>query len=93
VATADHKLLDHRITWAEVERTAVAKADCQHPHRSTIDYSHTRALKPKVSFLHATKNAGYALAANLKQTLQTCLPSAKHVAFQAQAHVRLLQPQ
>jgi hypothetical protein len=65
-ASADHKLLDHHITWAEDERTAAAKADHQHPHHRNINYSHMHALKPKVSFLQATKNAGYALAANLK---------------------------
>eukprot|EP00804_Cyclotella_cryptica_P017383 CCRYP_020246-RA/>CCRYP_020246-RA protein AED:0.61 eAED:0.61 QI:0/0/0/0.5/1/1/2/0/312 len=91
-AAADHTLIDQHITWAEDERTAAGKADLLRPCRRSIDYAHTRTRKPKATLLQATKNAGYALAANLRQSLLTCLPSAKHVTFQTQAHVRHFNP-
>eukprot|EP00804_Cyclotella_cryptica_P028992 CCRYP_012407-RA/>CCRYP_012407-RA protein AED:0.42 eAED:0.45 QI:0/0/0/1/1/1/3/0/246 len=85
---ADHKLLNHHITWAEDERTAAAKANLLHPRRRAIDSAHTRTQQPTATLFQATKNAGYALAANIRRSLLTCLPSAHHVTFQAQAHVR-----
>ena len=62
---AEHVLLNHHITWAEDECTATAKADVLQPYRLAIDYAHSRTHKPTPTFLQATKNAGYALAANM----------------------------
>ena len=47
MAAAEQVLLDHHITWAEDERTAVAKADLLQPYRRTIDYAHAHTHKPK----------------------------------------------
>eukprot|EP00804_Cyclotella_cryptica_P009983 CCRYP_015423-RA/>CCRYP_015423-RA protein AED:0.46 eAED:0.46 QI:0/-1/0/1/-1/1/1/0/103 len=95
MVAADQVLLNHHITWAEDKCTAIAKADLLQPYRQAIDHAHSNTQTPKPTFLQASKNASNALAANIKQTLHTCLPSHKHVAFQSQAHgcCSLLQPQ
>ena len=89
---ADHQLLDQHITWAEDERTAAAKANILHPRCRAINNAHTRTRKPTVTLPQASKNTGYALATNIRRTLRKCLPSAHHVTFQAQAHVRYFHP-
>jgi hypothetical protein len=63
---AEHVLLDHHITWAEDECTAADKADLLQPYRLAIDNAHSHTHKPKPTFLQATKNSGYALAANIE---------------------------
>ncbi|KAL9178475.1 hypothetical protein ACHAXT_003805 [Thalassiosira profunda] len=77
---ATNALLDHHITWAEDERTDMAKADVANPRRRAIDTADdpSRPAKP-IPILHRGRALGYALSTSaralVRQFLQPTRPA------------------
>ena len=82
-------LLEQHITWAEDERTVLAKADHDDPRRRAVDNAHHRQ-PPRPSILQRGRNVGSALCAAVRRGTHR-LAAANHVHFNDRAHIRTYQ--
>ena len=79
-------LLDHHITWAEDECTALAKADNSNRKRAAVEHAHKGRTTAAPSLLQRTKNLGQAFSASVRRAAKTVI-AAPHVSFAAKAKV------
>ena len=87
---AVEELLDHHITWAEDERTTLAKQSNNNPHKQTIEANHTIHRSKPVSILQNGKNKGYALQTTITRAFKGLFTSKPTVHFANQAEVRTI---
>ena len=80
-------LIDEYITWAEDERTALAKWDTTNPQFAAIERAHADYGAHKPSVLQQGKNLGYKLRTQAKRALQNMLAARPHVRFADTAQV------
>ena len=80
-AAADDEFLDQQITWAEDERTDMAKNNINDKRRTTIDQHHCIRKSKPTSILQTSRNFGYAFATGIKRAVQATLPAHRHVHF------------
>ena len=77
----DHETLDHHITWAEDERTELAKQDTDNPARAAIDHAHVDKQKPALSILQRGREFGQALSTTIRRIAKATLSSRPTVRF------------
>jgi hypothetical protein len=79
----ENALIDEHITWAEDERTTMAKADMSNMQRRAIDNAHTqKSTKPiSITILQRGRNLGYALSTTARVMVRSCINASPHVRF------------
>ncbi|KAL7544208.1 hypothetical protein ACHAWF_007592 [Thalassiosira exigua] len=80
-------MLDKHITWAEDERTTLAKGDVDAPARRAINAAHGTKSTTKTPLLQRTKNLGQAFSASLRRTERAIFSTKPTVSFAANAKI------
>ena len=90
-SSEEAKLIDDYITWAEDERTALAKLNTDDPKFAAIENAHDQGAT-STSVLQQARNLGYNLRTNAKRAIQTLLSTRPHVRFADNVQVCTFSP-
>jgi len=82
--TAD---IDRYTTWAEDERTALAKQDITAPRFLAVERAHAGYPSPPLSLLQRSLNAGHNLRTNAKRAVQNIVRRRPHVHFASKVQI------
>ena len=79
----EEELIDDHITWAEDERTELAKSDTTNRQKTMIDTAHSKSNKPTKppSILQRGRNFGYAFQTTATCMVRSFLADKSHVRF------------
>ena len=77
----ENALIDEHITWAEDERTVLAKADTSNKQRRSIDTAHATPSSKPISILQRGRNLGYAMSTTARDMVRTFIKESPHVRF------------
>jgi hypothetical protein len=77
----EHYFLDAAIDVAEDERTTIAKENTNDLKKNTIDFEHTKRIKPTPGFIQKGINMGLSIRATIKRAMRFIKADKKRVRF------------
>ena len=77
----EHYFLDAAIDVAEDERTTIAKGNTNDLKKNTIDFEHTKRIKPTPGFIQKGINMGLSIRATIKRAMRFIKADKKRVRF------------